>query len=160
MLMFTLQGKKVATLPAVGKEWTITFDLQPSEIPTANKQVLLLSLLLALSLALIRDAKRKCSSSFTFHPSLLCFVHRWYGILTVANSEGDVKAWKTVGNRNPGVFYHGKNKKILVRHFIGKEAKNLEIDNKEILVADKPTSFKISQEMEDGKLMYKVNQLN
>ena len=29
----TLQGKKVATLPALGKEWTVTFDLTPSEMP-------------------------------------------------------------------------------------------------------------------------------
>ena len=77
------------------------------------------------------------------------------GIFLVASSEGDPKDWKKVGSRFPGVFYHGKNKKLLVKHFIGEKENNLEIKDSKLAV-DEPTSFKISQEMEDGKLMYKV----
>ena len=78
--------------------------------------------------------------------------------MLVANTEGDPKDWSKVGNRFPAVFYHGKKQQILVRHFLGKKEKNLSI--KSSLAIDEPTSFKISQLMEDGKLMYKVNQLN
>ena len=75
--------------------------------------------------------------------------------MLVASSEGDPKDWKTVGSRFPGVFYHGKKKQLLVKHFIGEKENNLEIKDIKLAV-DEPTSFKISQEMEDGKLMYKV----
>jgi len=34
--MFALQGNKVATLPALGKEWKITFNLKLSQLPTEN----------------------------------------------------------------------------------------------------------------------------
>ena len=82
-------------------------------------------------------------------------------LLVAASSEGDKKDWKKAGSRFPGVFYHGKKKEILVKHFIGEKEKNLNLKNKDSkLAVDEPLSFKISQEMEDGKLMYKVNQLN
>ena len=75
--------------------------------------------------------------------------------MLVANSKGDPKDWRKVGSRFPGVFYNGKQKLLQVKHFIGAKEKNLLYkDNK--LAVDEPTSFKISQEMEDGKLMYKV----
>ena len=75
--------------------------------------------------------------------------------MLVANSKGDPKDWRKVGSRFPGVFYHGKKKQLLVKHFIGEKENNLEIKDIKLAV-DEPTSFKISQEMEDGKLMYKV----
>jgi len=113
------KGKKVATLPTLGKEWSITFDLLLSKMPKDNE---------------------------------------WMGILLVAaSSEGDKKDWKKAGSRFPGIFYHGKKKEILVKHFIGEKEKNLNLKNKDSkLAVDEPLSFKISQEMEDGKLMYKV----
>ena len=75
--------------------------------------------------------------------------------MLVANSEGDPKDWRKVASRFPGVFYHGKKKQLLVKHFIGEKENDLEIKDIKLAV-DEPTSFKISQEMEDGKLMYKV----
>ena len=34
MVMLAMQGNMVASLPALGKEWTITFDLAVSKLPT------------------------------------------------------------------------------------------------------------------------------
>ena len=36
MVMLAMQGNMVASLPALGKEWTITFDLALSKFPTEN----------------------------------------------------------------------------------------------------------------------------
>ena len=80
------------------------------------------------------------------------------GILLVTDSAGDPKSFTKAGSRCPGVFFQGSSKTTLIKHFIGDTDRSLDI--KDLLAKDEPTSFKISQEMEDGKLMYKVNKLN
>ena len=82
------------------------------------------------------------------------------GILLVKNSAMDSAEWTKVGSRYPGIFFHGKNKLLLIKHFLGKKPMDLKIKQKDLLAVDTPLSFKISQEMEKGKLMYKVNQFN
>jgi len=109
------KGKKIASLPALGQEWTITFDLELSELPEDKK---------------------------------------WMGILLVTDSAGDPKSFSKAGSRSPGVFFQGSSKTTLIKNFIGDTDKSLDI--KDLLAKDEPTSFKISQEMEDGKLMYKI----
>ena len=84
---------------------------------------------------------------------------RYHGIFLVTDAEGDPKSWAKVGSRFPGVFYYPKHhydQTIMVKLGV----KTHYFRSKELVVVDKPTSFKISQEMEDGKLTYKVNQLN
>ena len=86
------------------------------------------------------------------------FFFRWHGILLVSNSEGDGKHTGKYGSRSPGVFFHPKLKKIRVNQALsGKKIKNWDVASKDIMAVDKDISFLISQEMEDGKLMFKVN---
>ena len=85
---------------------------------------------------------------------------RWHGIFLVTDAEGDPKSTAKVGSRFPGVFYFPKysiyDQMIMVK--LGMATHYFR--SKEVLVVDEPTSVKISHEMEDGKLMYKVKQLN
>lgn len=86
---------------------------------------------------------------------------RWHGIFLVTDAEGDPKNTAKVGSRFPGVFYYPKQPKLYDQTIMVKlGVKTHYFRSKELVVVDKPTSFKISQEMEDGKLTYKVNQLN
>merc|ERR1712243_5076 len=114
-----IQKQKVATIPALGKEWTITFDITPSDIPTSGQ---------------------------------------YYGILLMARSDGDPHIWyKKYGNRYPGVWYMSAEKKILVLMALGtSKGKWMKIPNEGILAKDKTTKFKISQQMDGEKLMFKV----
>ena len=77
----------------------------------------------------------------------------------MANSEGDANDYKAAyGNRSPGLFYLVDKKQILINHALsGNFGKVWKIPNGDLLAADKATSFKFSQEMEEGKLMFKVN---
>ena len=77
----------------------------------------------------------------------------------MANSEGNAQNYKKAyGNRSPGLFYLMKKKEILVYHAMsGNFGKDFLIPAEDLLAADKTTTFKISQEMDDGKLMFKVN---
>ena len=77
----------------------------------------------------------------------------------MANSEGNAQNYKKAyGNRSPGLFYLMKKKEILVYHAMsGNFGKDFLIPAQDLLAADKTTTFKISQEMDDGKLMFKVN---
>ena len=85
---------------------------------------------------------------------------RWHGILLVANSEGDGKHTGVYGSRSPGVFFHPKLKKFRVNQALsGKKVKNWDLANKGIVAVGNDIRFKISQEMENGKLMFKVGLL-
>merc|ERR1712025_508527 len=112
------KGQKVVTIPALGKEWTITFEITPTEIPTGGTN----------------------------------------GILLMARSDGDPHIWyKKFGNRYPGVWYLGGPKQILVLMALGaSKGKWVKIPNEGILAKDKTTKFKISQQMDGDKLMFKV----
>ena len=83
---------------------------------------------------------------------------RWHGILLASNSEGDGKHTGVYGSRSPGVFFHPKLKKFRVNQALsGKKVKNWDLASKGIMAVGKDISFKISQEMENGKLMFKVD---
>ena len=85
---------------------------------------------------------------------------RWHGILLVANSEGDGKHTGVYGSRSPGVFFHPKLKKFRVNQALsGKKVENWDLASKGIVAVGKDIRFKISQEMENGKLMFKVGLL-
>ena len=86
------------------------------------------------------------------------FIFRWHGILLVSNSEGDFRSYNGVyGSRSPGVFFHPKLKKFRINLALsGTKFKNWDIPSKDIMAVGKDISFKISQEMEYGKLMFKV----
>ena len=89
------------------------------------------------------------------------FIFRWHGILLVSNSEGDFRSYNGVyGSRSPGVFFHPKLKKFRVNQALsGKKVKNWDLAIKGIVAVGKDIRFKISQEMENGKLMFKVGLL-
>ena len=62
------------------------------------------------------------------------------------------------GNRYPGVWYAWREKQIIVVLALnGNPERWLRIPAGDLIAGDKTTSFKISQEWDEGKLMFKVN---
>ena len=62
------------------------------------------------------------------------------------------------GNRYPGVWYSWREEKIIVVLALnGNPERWLRIPAGDLIARDKTTSFKISQEYNKGKLMFKVN---
>ena len=107
--------------------------------------------------SLLTSSPQSCQkprSEFTFTCSPRSFTFsfvscRWFGIFL---ATGDPKS---LGFRYPRVLYYPKQNFLLVN--VGLVSHRFTIER---LAVDKPTSIKISQEMEDGKLMNKVSQLN
>ena len=112
--------------------------------------------------SLLTSSPQSCQkprSEFTFTCSPRSFTFsfvscRWHGIFLVTDATGKPKS--SLGLRYPRVLYYPNQKMLLVH--VGSVSHVFR--NMRLLAEDKPTSFKISQEMEDGKLTYKVNQLN
>ena len=94
VLYLRLQGKKVATLPTLGKEWSITFDLQLSEMPKDNAWVHFYFLSLT-----PRDLPL----------SLLCFVGGW-AFFWLRVPRGTRKIGKKLEADFPGCFTTARTK--------------------------------------------------
>ena len=89
---------------------------------------------------------------------LLCtnfwYFSRWHSILLVAKSEGDAKHTGGVfGSSTPAVFLHPKLNEIRVEHALSGTHWS---GNHRITTMADGIGFKISQEMENGKLMFRV----
>ena len=92
-----------------------------------------------------------------------------HGIFAMARKGGKTlfEEWLSVvngsaayGNRYPGVWYSWREEKIIVVLALnGNPERWLRIPAGDLIAGDKTTSFKISQEWDEGKLMFKVNYL-
>jgi len=112
------KNKTLADIPAMTKEWTVSFELQQTEEPPKDK---------------------------------------WLTIFRIGTKKDDDKK-----DRYPGVFFHSKAGIYVRNHlsgkkdFGGKMVYGGEELKKRSLTEDDWTSVKVSQEMEDDKLMFKA----
>ena len=91
--------------------------------------------------------------------------HLWYGIFLVANpknqyfqeSSGKFMNCGNTNQRSPSLVYNAKHNHIIVKHDMNKRNCGAKFYIRKVKFASNKTStFKISQEMENGKLMFKV----